>query len=77
MVIDVHFRNATGDALDDGDKVRKPSLESCNAIDAMLTFNIIAPTHVRQVLLLFQDTGYRIIAVTVPVFRDQSDAIKT
>ena len=66
MVMDVHFGNTTNDALDNGDKVRKPFFELCDRINAVLAFNIIAPADVRLILVVFQDAGHHIIAVTVP-----------
>lgn len=76
MVMDMHLGNATSDALDDGDEVGKPFFESSDTINAVLAFDVVAPADVRLVLLLFQDAGYRIIAVTVPVLQDESDVIK-
>ena len=76
MVMDVHLGNATSDALDNGDEVRKLFFESHDSINAMLAFYIVAPADVRLVLVLFQDTGYRIITVTVSVLQDQSNVIK-
>jgi hypothetical protein len=76
MVMDVHLGNATSDALDNGDEVRKPFFESRNPINAMLAFYIVAPADIRLVLVLFQDASYRIITVTVSVLQDQSNVIK-
>ena len=70
MVMDVHFRNTTNDALDNGDKVRKPFFKSCDMINAVLAFNIIAPADVRLILVVFQDVGHHIITVTAPELKD-------
>ena len=76
MVMDVHLGNATSDALDNGDEVKKLFFESHDPINAMLAFYIVTPADVRLVLVLFQDASYRIITVTVSVLQDQSNVIK-
>ena len=56
MVMDVHLGNTASDALDNGDKIRKPFFKSSYTINAMLAFNIVAPADVRLVLDRYYST---------------------
>jgi hypothetical protein len=66
VITNVHLGNAANYTLDSGNEIREPLSEAINTIDTVLTFNVVTEADEMLILLLFQDAGEGIIAITIP-----------